>query len=153
MGDESLTSVEARLIGATVDAMRIDVGEMKADIKDMTTALAKLTALEQKYIETSDAMSRAFGRIENIESRLRPIEVSMPQLIETRKWVVTMGLAALSLMLLAIVTLVLRSPTTIVPVPIIPNAKPTNGAVAAIEWSVNYDHERQAQAPRAKRVD
>jgi hypothetical protein len=128
MSDDILTSVEARLIAASVDAVRADVGEMKVAIREMSGALLKLAAIEQQHLETRHAMDRAFQKIEDFEKRLRPIEIAIPGLVETRGWVITMGLAALSMLLLAVVALVLRPPVAVYEAP----ASPVHKAPTAL---------------------
>jgi hypothetical protein len=64
--------------------------------------LSKLAALEQKHIETRDAVGRAFDAIEGHETRLRAVEVEMPTLKLTRKWVLSGVIGIVSLLAVAI---------------------------------------------------
>jgi hypothetical protein len=51
--------------------------------------LVQLAALEQKHIETREALSRAFEHIDEHEERIRGMETEMPMLKMVKGWVIT----------------------------------------------------------------
>lgn len=72
--------------------------------------LTKLAALEQKHIETRDALGRAFIAIDGHDERIRGMENEMPTLKLVRGWVISgcigiLGLLAVSVFKLFTVTL------------------------------------------------
>lgn len=66
-------------------------------LKAMRENLVQLTALEQKHLETREALERAFKEIRTNDERVRVIEVEMPTLKLIRGWVIAgvVGCAAL----------------------------------------------------------
>jgi hypothetical protein len=53
---------------------------IETTLKAISENLTKLAALEQKHIETRDAVERAFDNISAHDTRLRAIETEMPTL-------------------------------------------------------------------------
>lgn len=51
--------------------------------------LTKLASLEQKHIETREAIERAFNALEKHDTRIKSIETEMPTLQLVRGWVIT----------------------------------------------------------------
>lgn len=56
-------------------------------LKAISDNLTKLAALEQKHIETREAVGRAFDALEEHDTRIRAVEIEMPTLKLSRKWV------------------------------------------------------------------
>lgn len=67
-----------------------DSAEMKEALNGINQSLIKLVALEERHSESREAIGRAFKQIEHIDNRVSDIEYKMPQLIETRSWVLAM---------------------------------------------------------------
>lgn len=57
-------------------------------VKDIAVSLKNLTELEIKHQETRDSLLRVWSDMEKHDNRIRAIEYEMPQLKETRGWVV-----------------------------------------------------------------
>lgn len=71
----SLTQYRLGMIEKTLEAIRDN--------------LTQLAQLEQKHIETREAVGRAFEQIESHDTRLRNVEQEMPTLKLVRGWVVS----------------------------------------------------------------
>lgn len=73
------------------------LGMIEETLKAMRENLVQLTALEQKHVETREALERAFKEIKANDERMRVIEVEMPTLKLVRGWVIAgvLGCAAL----------------------------------------------------------
>ena len=131
--DQSTAAVA--VIGEQVKAMRAEITEIKGSISEINRAIDKLTTLEVEHLSTRQAMTRAFNAIDasnldlrKLDERLRPIEVAMPQLIETRKWVMAMAGIALTVLLGAVIALVVK-PTVNGPVAVsVPMTQSSKGA-------------------------
>lgn len=137
-----MTSVEAKLLASEVAGLRGDVGRMDSKLETITDALVKLTALEADHANTRRAIERAFEQIkenadrsrvlddrihaveralpQQLSDRIGRIEVVLPGLIEARKWVVTLCLGAVTLLLVAVAGLVLNKPAVISVSPVTP---------------------------------
>lgn len=105
-------------------ALERAIDENTKSIRSITETLLRLIVLEERYMETRGAIDRAFKTIdtvndksskaiqivadktENQEERLRVIENDMPQLLETRKWVVGGIITGVGMMLVALLKLV-----------------------------------------------
>lgn len=64
-----------------------DVSEMKAVLKELTTAVHKLALVEQQQGQMAKAMERAFVAIEKVEQRVAEIEKRLPEVTRTSVWV------------------------------------------------------------------
>lgn len=67
-------------------------------LKAISENLERLAALEQKHLETREAVGRAFDAIDKIDERVRSVEFEMPTLKLIRKWVVTGVLGIVSML-------------------------------------------------------
>ncbi len=129
--DESIASAEARVLGAALSAVQSDMHEVKDALLSINQSLLTLATVKTQYENTVAALTRAFDEIQKtntrhdaLDKRVQFIEVSMPGLIEARKWIVALGLGAVTMLLLALVALVLNRPT--VQVQQIPMKMPTH---------------------------
>ena len=97
----------ARTEGA-VDDIRNAVGKIEEAVRTISEAMVALVRLDQKHIETSDALHRAFEEIEAVSTRVTAVELALPVLKLTSRWVVTAATAVVGLVAVAVVALVLR---------------------------------------------
>lgn len=67
-------------------------------LKAISENLERLARLEQKHLETREAVGRAFDAIDKIDERVRSVELEMPTLKLIRKWVVTGVLGIVSML-------------------------------------------------------
>lgn len=71
-------------------------------LRSISETLAKLATLEQKHIETREAIERAFDAIADKDKRLRDIETEMPMLKMVKGWVITGVIGIIGLLATAI---------------------------------------------------
>lgn len=78
-------------------------------LDSIADSISRLVALEERHAETRDGLNRAFTQIERLDTRTDAIEQQMPQLIETRTWVMS-GLGIIvSSVIVALIALVVTS--------------------------------------------
>ena len=77
-----------------------DVGELKETLRQIASAVTRLALVEERQMQTNEALSRAFKQIDKldlkltgIEQRLAALERMQPQQQQTSAWVTTMLLA------------------------------------------------------------
>lgn len=73
-----------------------DVGELKETLRQIASAVTRLALVEERQMQTNEAMSRAFKQIDKldmkltgIEQRLGTLERMQPLQQQTNGWVMT----------------------------------------------------------------
>ena len=73
-----------------------DVGELKETLRQIATAVTRLALVEERQMQTNEALSRAFKQIDkldmkltSIEQRLGTLERMQPLQQQTNGWVMT----------------------------------------------------------------
>ena len=69
-------------------------------------SIRQLTALEQKHLETRQALERAFDSIGKVDDRVRDIELELPTLKLIRGWVIGGVISVVSLLGIGVMKLV-----------------------------------------------
>lgn len=69
---------EISLLNHKVDGMSEIVTDMKASLKELTTAVTKLTLIEERQSQATAALERAFKAIERIDARVDILEQYVP---------------------------------------------------------------------------
>jgi len=87
-GHDALTQYRLTMIEKTLEAIRDN--------------LTQLAQLEQKHVETREALARAFKQIDMHDNRIRNIEGEMPTLKLTRGWIISGVVALVAMMGLAL---------------------------------------------------
>lgn len=74
-----------------------DVGELKETLRQIASAVTRLALVEERQMQTNEALSRAFKQIDKVELKLTGIEQRLgslerlqPQQQQTSAWVTTM---------------------------------------------------------------
>lgn len=103
--------------------MREVLGALKESQQAISNSLERLVRLEERHIETRDALTRAFAAIDknggslhsirlaipvNLEPRLRDLESNMPGLLEMRRWVVAGVMSVIGLMGCGVIGLIIK---------------------------------------------
>ena len=70
-----------------MEVLHEDVSEMKAVLKDLTSAITKLALIEERQTQAAVAQERAFTALERIESRVAALERAAPDTTRTSLWV------------------------------------------------------------------
>lgn len=71
-----LTDSDKRL--GALDVLHRDVIEIKAVLRELTTAITKLAVVEERQSQTSMALERCFRLIESVEKRVAALEIEKP---------------------------------------------------------------------------
>ena len=78
-----------------------DVGELKETLRQIASAVTRLALVEERQMQTNEALSRAFKQIDkldiklvSVEQRIGSLERMQPQQQQTSAWVTTMLWAA-----------------------------------------------------------
>lgn len=79
-------------------------------VKSIADNLSQLTVLEQKHVETREALGRAFVEINDHDARIRTVETEMPTLKMIRGWVIAGVIGIVALVGIAFVNLVTTHP-------------------------------------------
>ena len=73
-----------------------DVGELKETLRAIASAVTRLALVEERQMQTNEALSRAFKQIDKfdlklaaVEQRLGALERMQPQQQQTTAWVTT----------------------------------------------------------------
>ena len=78
-----------------------DVGELKETLRAIASAVTRLALVEERQMQTNEALSRAFKALDkldiklvSVEQRIGSLERMQPQQQQTSAWVTTMLWAA-----------------------------------------------------------
>jgi hypothetical protein len=87
--DSKETSIETSLalLNHRVEVMHEDFTEMRTVLKELTTAINKLTVVEERQTQFADAQERAFKVIGKIEERVTALEKRVPENDRIKVWV------------------------------------------------------------------
>ncbi|NPU91403.1 MAG: hypothetical protein HPY82_05760 [Gammaproteobacteria bacterium] len=101
---------------ALVEKEQAEFHEVITDIRDI---LDRLVRVEERHIESREALGRAFSAIKDevqerksLEDRVAVVETAIPPLQEARKWFVSGMLALIGVVLMALVGMVVGNPTS-----------------------------------------
>lgn len=79
-----------------LDLLSEDVGELKETLRQIASAVTRLALVEERQMQTNEALSRAFKQIDKldmkltgIEQRLGTLERMQPLQQQTNGWVMT----------------------------------------------------------------
>lgn len=90
------------------DELKEAVMSLRDSQASISQSLSRLVALEERHIETRDAIGRAFKHIEKIADRLLEIEKAMPGLKEARAWIISGVLAVVGMVGAGLFALVVK---------------------------------------------
>jgi hypothetical protein len=77
-------------------------------LKSIGDTLRQLTTLEQKHLETRQAIERAFASIEKHELRIHNVELELPTLRLIRNWVISGVIGCTSMIGIAVISLLTK---------------------------------------------
>ncbi len=86
-------------IGLKLDVLHRDVTDMKAVLKDLTTAIGKLAIVEERQAQTTLSIERVLVAIAKLDERTSALEDSLPDSKRTAVWMdraVWAGLTAIA---------------------------------------------------------
>ena len=71
-------------------------------LEKVSETLGKLAVLEQRHIETREAIERSFSEIKALNERMRAVELDMPMLRQIKNWIVSGVVAAVGVVGMAV---------------------------------------------------
>jgi len=80
-------SAEA-LMQQQMDRLVVDVSEIKSTLKELSSSMERVARLEERHTNNSDAISRAFAKLEDHDSRMMRLETEAPLTRMVRRWVI-----------------------------------------------------------------
>lgn len=88
------------LLNHKFDNLNETVGDMKQSIRELTVAITKLTLIEERQLQTSQSMEKAFNSISRIEERLAKLELLTPATKKAALWIDRASWAAVGLVVM-----------------------------------------------------
>lgn len=85
--NEPTTSHDLAILNHRLEALHADLSDLKAAMRDVASALVKLTVLEERQSQSSAALERAFALLEKLEGRLATLEHGQPIGRMVNRWV------------------------------------------------------------------
>ena len=74
----------ADLLAHRLNALHEDVGDIKAALRDLTTAVTRLAVVEERQQQAAAAQERGFRALERVEQRVSTLEHQMPDRADQR---------------------------------------------------------------------
>lgn len=74
----------ADLLAHRLDALHNDVGDIKAALRDLATAVTRLAVVEERQQQAAAAQERGFRALERVEQRVSTLEHQMPDRADQR---------------------------------------------------------------------
>lgn len=71
-------------------------------LEKVSETLGKLAVLEQRHIETREAIERSFSEIKALNERMRVVELDMPMLRQIKNWIVSGVVAVIGVVGMAV---------------------------------------------------
>lgn len=81
------TPADLAILNHRLESLHADLVDVKAAMRDVASALVKLTLLEERQAQSSEALQRAFSVLERVEARLATLEAAQPMSRLVNKWV------------------------------------------------------------------
>lgn len=91
------------LLSHRLDTLHADVGEMKAAMKELTTAITKLALIEERQTYAASAQERAFLVLSKLEERVAKLETLAPANKRVNVWLDRATWAGLGLLAMLVV--------------------------------------------------
>lgn len=85
------------VLGAKFDALHGDFSDMKKTMKEVASALNKLTLVEERQQQSSSAQKRLFDKLDSLESRIDELEKADVKHGQAAQWVMNAVWAAAGL--------------------------------------------------------
>lgn len=85
MGDD----VDNSVLAERIDRITSDISEIKIAVNRLAGDMERVIRLEERHATHSEALTRAFTRVETIEIRLAKLEAEVPITRMVRGWVIS----------------------------------------------------------------
>ena len=81
-----MENADLRVLNTKLESLHTDVSEMRNALKDLSAAITKLALVEERLVQTSAALGRAFDAIEKLEVRVESMERLGVNTLRAAKW-------------------------------------------------------------------
>lgn len=109
MMNPHITSVEARLLEASLAHIRTEITRHGDTLAGINDSLHKLIRVEEAQVAIKERLQEGSKKLTEHEIRIEAIEKMLPSLSETRRWVIWGILAGVGMIGASLVKLVLFS--------------------------------------------
>jgi hypothetical protein len=99
-------SIETKETGHDLTNYRLTM--IEETLRAVSENLQRLTTLEQRHVDTREALERAFDTIEKVDGRLKHVELEMPVLKIVKNWVITAVIGIVGLVGIALFALLTK---------------------------------------------
>jgi len=82
-----MNDVDHKFVNARLDALHSDIADMKAALRDLSAAITKLALVEERLVQTSSSIDRAFKFAEKISERVAVLEKTGVDSMRVSRWV------------------------------------------------------------------
>jgi uncharacterized protein YoxC len=82
-----MTEIDQKFINSRLDALHNDIHDMRQAMRDLSAAITKLALVEERLVQTSASIDRAFKAVEKIADRVSALEKSGIDSLRISRWV------------------------------------------------------------------
>jgi len=82
-----MTDVDQKFINSRLDALHNDIHDMRQALRDLSAAITKLALVEERLVQTSASIDRAFKAVEKIADRVSALERNGVDSLRVGRWV------------------------------------------------------------------
>lgn len=93
-----MTDIDQKFINSRLDALHNDIHDMRQAMRDLSAAITKLALVEERLIQTSASIDRAFKAVEKIADRVSILEKTGVDSMRISRWVDRLVWGALAAM-------------------------------------------------------
>ena len=70
-----------------LNTLHSDVTDIKTSLRELSNAITKLALVEERLVQTTNGLGRAFTALEKLENRIAAVEKTNVYTVRSSKWV------------------------------------------------------------------
>jgi len=82
-----MNDIDQKFINSRLDALHNDIHDMRQAMRDLSAAITKLALVEERLVQTSASIDRAFKAVEKVSDRLSVLEKTGVDSLRINRWV------------------------------------------------------------------
>lgn len=82
-----MTEVDQKFINSRLDSLHNDIHDMRQALRDLSAAITKLALVEERLVQTSASIDRAFKAVEKLADRVSTLEKNGVDSLRISRWV------------------------------------------------------------------
>ena len=82
-----MNDIDQKFINSRLDALHNDIHDMRQAMRDLSAAITKLALVEERLVQTSASIDRAFKFSEKISERVSVLEKTGVDSLRINRWV------------------------------------------------------------------